>query len=166
MTNLTHLELTNNDIEDFSPLENLTSLAYLKLRGNISADYSALAGIYSSLFVKDFSLSGQNDVIFSIPNYNAQQELGTVQIRKSSTVPKNIHMIAEKYSADGTLLHKTKFENFNLIPNRPSFQLSADFRCQDGGYVVISAYERQNFTKLISRTAIKPAALNLTPLRE
>ncbi len=166
LTNLTHLELTNNDIEDFSPLENLTSLAYLKLRGNISADYSALAGIYNSLLVKDFSLSGQNDVIFSIPNYNAQQELGTVQIRKSSTVPKNIHMIAEKYSADGTLLHKTKFENFNLIPNRPSFQLSADFRCQDGGYVVISAYERQNFTKLISRTAIKPAALNLTPLRE
>lgn len=162
LTNLTHLELVNNEIGDFSPLENLTSLTTLKIRGNISSDYSATAEYYNTLIEKDFSLDNQNDVVFNIQNYNNQHNIGNVRIICSDTVPDKIHIVIEKYSADGTLLLKSKRENVSLTSNSPSLYLSADFNCQDGSYIVISAYERRKFTKLISKCTVKPVTLDFT----
>lgn len=162
LTNLTHLELVNNEIEDFSPLENLTSLTYLKIRGNISSDYSAAAEYYNSLTEKDFSLNNQNDVVFNVQNYSNQHNIGNVRIICSDTVPDKIHIVIEKYSADGTLLLKSKRENVSLTSNAPLLYLSSDFNCQDGSYIVISAYERRKFTKLISKCTVKPVTFDFT----
>jgi len=162
LTSLTHLELVNNEIEDFSPLENLTSLTKLKIRGNITSDYSATAEYYDTLTEKDFSLNNQNDIVFNVQNYNNQHNIGDVRIICSDTVPDKIHIVIEKYSADGTLLLKSKRENVSLTSNAPSLYLSSDFNCQDGSYVVISAYERRKFTKLISKCTVKPVTLDFT----
>lgn len=162
LTNLTRLELVNNEIEDFSPLENLTSLTRLKIRGNITSDYSATAEYYDTLTEKDFSLNNQNDVVFNVQNYNNQHNIGNVRIICSDTIPDKIHIIIEKYSADGTLLLKSKRENFSLTSNAPTLSLSSDYNCQDGSYIVISAYERRKFTKLISKCTVKPVTLDFT----
>ena len=162
LTNLTHLELVNNEIEDFSPLENLTSLTKLKIRGNITSDYSATAEYYDTITEKDFSLNNQNDVVFNVQNYNNQHNIGNVRIICSDTIPDKIHIIIEKYSADGTLLLKSKRENFSLTSNAPTLSLSSDYNCQDGSYIVISAYERRKFTKLISKCTVKPVTLDFT----
>ena len=162
LTNLTRLELVNNEIEDFSPLENLTSLTKLKIRGNITSDYSATAEYYDTITEKDFSLNNQNDVVFNVQNYNNQHNIGNVRIICSDTIPDKIHIIIEKYSADGTLLLKSKRENFSLTSNAPTLSLSSDYNCQDGSYIVISAYERRKFTKLISKCTVKPVTLDFT----
>ena len=162
LTNLTHLELVNNEIDDFSPLANLTSLTCLKLRGNISSDYSSTEEYYNLLEKKDFSLNNQSDVVFNVQNYNNQHNVGNVRIMCSDTVPDKIHIIIEKYSADGTLLLKSKHENISLTAKNPSLYLSSEFNCRDGAYVVISAYERRKFTKLISKCIVKPAVFDFT----
>lgn len=71
-------------------------------------------------------------------------------------------IVIEKYSVDGTLLLKSKRENVSLTSNAPSLYLSSDFNCQDGSYVVISAYERRKFTKLIAKSTVKPAIFDFT----
>ncbi|MBQ7974635.1 MAG: M6 family metalloprotease domain-containing protein, partial [Clostridia bacterium] len=156
LINLTHLELTDNNIQDFSPLEGLTSLTYLKIRGNISGDYSATEEYYDTLIEKDFSLNNQNDVVFSIQEYNNQHNIGDVHILSSDTVPEKIHIIIEKYAANGTLILQSRCENVGNLEYSPIFYIPPEFNCQDGAYVVISAYERQDFTKLISKCTVEP----------
>lgn len=162
LTKLEHLELKDNEIKDFSPLENLTDLRCLKIRGNISSDYSAIAGYYNDIAEKDFSLNNQDDIVFGVPNFNTENNIGAISIRCSETVPEKIHITVEKYSADGTLLAKSKHENFSLTQSNPTLYVSSDFNCDDGAYVVISAYERRKFSKLISKCTIKPVAFDFT----
>lgn len=156
LVKLEHLELKDNEIEDFSPLENLTALEILKIRGNISSDYSAVSEYYNNITEKDFSLDNKDDIIFGVPQFSSESSLGAIQIACSATAPEKIHIIAEKYSADGILLDKIKRENFNISQNNQSLYISPEFNCQDGGYIVISAYERRKFTKLISKCTVKP----------
>lgn len=160
LTNLEHLELKDNEIEDFSPLENLTALKYLKIRGNISDDYTAVSEYYNNLNVKDFSLDNKDDIVFRIPDFTSDYKISPIRIYCSDTAPDKINIIVEKYSADGNLLNKIKKENFNLKQNYQSLYISSDFNCQNGAYLVISAYERRRFSKLISRCTIKPVTLD------
>ncbi|MBP3359449.1 MAG: M6 family metalloprotease domain-containing protein [Clostridia bacterium] len=162
LTHLEHLELKDNEIEDFSPLENLTSLQCLKIRGNISNDYSAVAEYYNSIAEKDFSLNNQDDIVFRVPDFNTENNIGDIRIECSETVPEKIHITIEKYAADGTLLTKSKHENFSWTQSNPTLYVSSDFNCNDGAYIVISAYERRRFSKLISKCTIKPVAFDFT----
>lgn len=53
---LNTLYMNNNRIKDISPLRNLTSLRVLFLSNNQISDYSPVAGYYSSLQSKDFTI--------------------------------------------------------------------------------------------------------------
>lgn len=158
LINLEHLELNNNNIEDFSPLQDLTSLKVLKLRGNVSSDYSSTEKYYDELIEKDFSLDNMNDIIFCAQNFDSNN-IWQLYIICSETIPKKIHIIAQKFSQNGELIFKLNHQNFNLY-NGATLSLSDNFNCSDGSYVVIRAYERGNFTKQISKCTIKPVSIN------
>lgn len=56
LTNLVHLDLSNNLIKDVTPLRQLTKLDTLYLKGNQITDYSPLAAIYNQLNLRDFNI--------------------------------------------------------------------------------------------------------------
>src|SRR5690554_5441755 len=56
LTNLNYLDISGNQIKDFTPLKDLTGLRTLYLTGNTTIDYSPLRQIYNNLYRKDFSL--------------------------------------------------------------------------------------------------------------
>ncbi len=56
LSNLVHLDLSNNMIKDVTPLRQLTKLNTLYLKGNQITDYSPLAAIFNQLNLRDFSI--------------------------------------------------------------------------------------------------------------
>lgn len=57
VSNLIHLDLSNNRITDVTPLRPLTKLTNLYLKGNQIADYSPLAAVYNQLKLRDFNMN-------------------------------------------------------------------------------------------------------------
>lgn len=56
LTNLSYLDISHNKIKDFTPLKDLTRLRTLNLTANATLDYSPLRQIYYNLYAKDFDL--------------------------------------------------------------------------------------------------------------
>ena len=55
-SNLTYLDISNNSIEDLTPLNDLGNLSTLYLKGNPATDYSITAAYYNNLKKRDFEI--------------------------------------------------------------------------------------------------------------
>ena len=161
LTNLVTLQLKDNNITDISDLSSLNNLLTLKLRGNLISNYNPVASYYSNLTTKDFSLTNEDDVVFRVPNYKANGQLGTVIADLSDTIPEKIYVLMEKFSNNGTLLTSEKM-TVNLSGNSQQFNVPGNINCENEAYVTITAYERKDYRQPLSKIIIRPVVFDLS----
>ena len=164
LTKLTSLTLTNNNIRDISPLKNLTALKTLCLRGNLIADYSPTQSYYSSLTRKDFSLTNQGDAEVYVASYHPDTTEASLTLRLSETVPDFIYLRYEAFDSDGALV-QSEMDRINtswIAGSSTHLRAPNGLSALNGGYLTITAYEREDCRQQMYRIIIRPQYFDLT----
>ena len=164
LNNLTHLNLTDNNIKEISALSNLSQLDTLKLRGNLIEDYTPTQSYYNNITTKDFSTTNADEFVFRISNVSATGGIGTIYITKGQYLPQRVYTTVELYSADGVLQKKKKsYMSVSSSSTEMLLNMPSGYTCDtDGSYIVLSLYERSDEQQLLTRITIKPTFFDLS----
>lgn len=154
--------MQNCNITDISPLSGLIKLKTLKLRGNLIQDYSPVQSYYSGITTKDFSLSNKDDVILWLPNVTSDGKVGTVYAKLSVTKPTYIYCSFEKYDSNGILLKRYRTSAYTYGAQISVTAPDYIFNDDNNSYVVLKAYERNDYRQLIAESVIRKNSFNLS----
>ena len=161
---LASLTLKNNNIRDIAPLRNLTGLKTLYLRGNLITDYSPTQSYYSSLTRKDFSLTNQGDAEVYVSSYHPGTTEALLTLRLTDTVPDFIYLRYELFDSEGALTQSVleRINTSSIAGGSAHLSVPNGLSILHGGYLAVTAYEREDCRQQMYRIMIRPQYFDLT----